>query len=401
MKPVVSSLVALCLALVPAYAMAAPAEKPSPTLTKSHHKVGKASPNHHKTGKVEQPLEPVAHKSEPTKPGQVKVIPAALSSKPKTEPKVSVSEPKKDLPKLPAPSVAVSHKAQKADREKSAPRKASSKKDSSDKDGGQAARDEGNAELVARVRGTGLEKVAQKDALDDARCRKAPVEIIRGPETDTFPLMKCDGKPAPLAVEHLSILIRPGNADRPTLPLEDLAKHRGKDLAKGIKRVDPGLASRLQALADHFSKTGTMAKFSIISGYRPASIGSMHQSGRAVDFRLEGAKNEEVVAFCKTLVDTGCGFYPNSSFVHMDVRETGSGHTSWIDASGPGEIPKYVHAWPLPSDEADEADAEAKDDLTSEKSEKAKKTDAVEKTSLEVPAREAHANARDTDLAKE
>ena len=72
----------------------------------------------------------------------------------------------------------------------------------------------------------------------------------------------------------------------------------------------------------------------------------MHATGRAIDFRIEGTKNEDVVAFCKTLTDTGCGFYPNSSFVHLDVRDPGAGHVSWIDASGPGETPHYVTAWP-------------------------------------------------------
>ena len=65
-----------------------------------------------------------------------------------------------------------------------------------------------------------------------------------------------------------------------------------------------------------------------------------------MDFRLEGIDNEKVIAFCKTLEDTGCGYYPNSKFVHVDVRDAGSGHVSWIDASGPGEAPKYVTEWP-------------------------------------------------------
>jgi Bacterial protein of unknown function (DUF882) len=183
--------------------------------------------------------------------------------------------------------------------------------------------------------------------------------------------------------------VRPGNADRPTTPLDELAKKKGTDVAKGIKRVDPGLPMRLQAIADHFTKKGAAAKFSIVSGYRPASIGSMHQSGRAVDFRLEGVKNEEVVAFCKTLVDTGCGYYPNSSFVHMDVREPGTGHTSWIDASGPGEQPKYVHAWPPPSDEK-----------TDKSEKKTDESEPLEKTSLEKtdePAKEEPATTEETN----
>jgi hypothetical protein len=63
---------------------------------------------------------------------------------------------------------------------------------------------------------------------------------------------------------------------------------------------------------------------------------------------IEGARNEAVVDFCKTLADTGCGYYPNSSFVHVDVRQPGTGHVTWIDASGPGEAPHYVSSWPPP-----------------------------------------------------
>ncbi len=86
----------------------------------------------------------------------------------------------------------------------------------------------------------------------------------------------------------------------------------------------------------------------VISGYRPNSVGSFHASAQALDFRVDGVANEALVAFCKTLDDTGCGYYPNSSFVHMDVRPVGTGHVAWIDASGPGESAHYVSAWPPP-----------------------------------------------------
>jgi len=68
-----------------------------------------------------------------------------------------------------------------------------------------------------------------------------------------------------------------------------------------------------------------------------------------LDLRVSGITNEELVAFCKTLRDTGCGYYPNSSFVHVDVRSAGAGSASWIDASGPGDAPHYVTQWPLPA----------------------------------------------------
>jgi hypothetical protein len=177
-------------------------------------------------------------------------------------------------------------------------------------------------------------------------CVKSPVEVTTGVDTASFVLGTCDGKPAPLAIEQLSVLAR-GGAPKPTQSAAELAKVPGTNIAKGIRRVDPGLVVRLQRVVDHFAKPGETMKIAIVSGYRPASAGSYHAVAKALDFRIEGVTNEALVAFCKTFDDTGCGYYPNSVFVHMDVRE-GAGHVSWIDASGPGERPRYVTTWPPP-----------------------------------------------------
>jgi len=108
--------------------------------------------------------------------------------------------------------------------------------------------------------------------------------------------------------------------------------------------MDARLVERLKIVSDHFKGRG----MHIVSGYRPNSVGSFHATAQALDFRVDGVRNEDLVAFCKTMNDTGCGYYPNSSFVHMDVRAPGTGHVAWIDASGPGENAHYVSAWPLP-----------------------------------------------------
>jgi hypothetical protein len=182
-------------------------------------------------------------------------------------------------------------------------------------------------------------------------CLKAPVEIVAGAESATIALAKCDGSVAPLAVEELSILARPDSAPKPKQPLYTLAESRGTNLAPGIRRVDARLVERLELVADHFRRPSQPTRFVLVSGYRPRSTGSFHSSGRALDFRLDGIPNEALVAFCKTLPDTGCGYYPNSVFVHMDVRNAGAGHITWIDASRPGEAPRYVSAWPPPEHE--------------------------------------------------
>jgi hypothetical protein len=183
-----------------------------------------------------------------------------------------------------------------------------------------------------------------------APCLRDGVMFSRGEEKESFSLTTCDGGVAPLAVEKLSILVRPESAPRPDKSTVELAKVKGRNLAPGVRKVDEGLVERLQAIVDHFSRAGAPSKVSVISGYRPASAGSYHSTAQALDFRIEGVANEPVVEMCKTIPDTGCGYYPNSSFVHLDVRQAGTGHVSWIDASGPGESPRYVSSWPPPPD---------------------------------------------------
>lgn len=373
MKPVVSSIVALAIAIAP---FAAWAEKPhhhgkpaaasvaKPKVEKAGKdkdvKVEKAEKSAaNKTdkkvtkvaNKKKEALKPVVHHAHGTDlSGGGHSEPASIS-KAKPHGKLTrvshtaldraTTAPKGELPKLPAASM----KPSKAGHEKGAKKGAEKKTDSGDDNSGQPERDEEFADLVARIRDKG--KHPQKPSSNSKTCEKDPIEIIRGPEIDSFALMKCDGTIAPMAIERLSVAIRPGTSARPTTPIAELAKKKGEELAPGVHRVDDRLVKRIQAVADHFGKHGPV-KLSIVSGYRPMSVGSMHAVGRAIDFRLEGAKNEDVVAFCKTLEDTGCGYYPNSSFVHIDVRDQGAGHVTWIDASGPGEAPKYVPTWPPP-----------------------------------------------------
>jgi hypothetical protein len=178
-----------------------------------------------------------------------------------------------------------------------------------------------------------------------APCLHDPVEFERGfgGDVQSVVLTRCDGRPAPHAVEQISVLVRPMNAPKPsveTTPVRHGASQR--EWLPGVKLVNEGLVARLQRVVDHFK----ISRITVVSGYRPTSLGSFHQSARAIDFHLNGVSNEALVAFCRTLNDTGCGYYPNSSFVHMDVRSGHTGHVYWIDASGPGEPARYVATWP-------------------------------------------------------
>ena len=54
---------------------------------------------------------------------------------------------------------------------------------------------------------------------------------------------------------------------------------------------------------------------------------------------VEGVPNEVLRDYCLTLSKVGVGYYPRSSFVHVDVR---SKAVYWVDWSRPGEPPLYL-----------------------------------------------------------
>jgi hypothetical protein len=105
---------------------------------------------------------------------------------------------------------------------------------------------------------------------------------------------------------------------------------------------DPRLLALIGIVSNHFGgKT-----LEVVSGYRaytPTQYTphSNHNYGKAFDFRIRGVPNEAVRDFCRTLRNAGCGYYPNSTFVHLDVRDT---KAYWVDLSRPGEPPRYERA---------------------------------------------------------
>jgi hypothetical protein len=126
-------------------------------------------------------------------------------------------------------------------------------------------------------------------------------------------------------------------------------------------RLDDGLVTRLQAIADRFPGR----EIHVVSGYRrTARASSRHRQGRALDLRVDGVAREEVVELARTLLATGVGYYPNSTFTHIDVRER---RFYWVDRSAPGERAAYVLrtgdplAPMLPPDIASAASAASRD----------------------------------------
>jgi uncharacterized protein YcbK (DUF882 family) len=126
-------------------------------------------------------------------------------------------------------------------------------------------------------------------------------------------------------------------------------------------RIDRRLVKLLGQVSDHFGGRQLI----VVSGFRPYSTkqftrNSRHNHGQAVDFRIAGVPNVALYEYCLTLPQTGCGFYPNSLFVHMDVRLL---KTKWIDYSRPGQAPIYARKpAPVAPGAKKPADADKDDD---------------------------------------
>lgn len=109
---------------------------------------------------------------------------------------------------------------------------------------------------------------------------------------------------------------------------------------EGTHPPDPRLVAMIGVVSNHFDGR----TIEVVSGFRAYTptqytAHSRHNLGRALDFRIEGIPNEELRDFCRTLRSTGCGYYPNSTFVHLDVRDA---KAYWVDLSHPGEPPRYA-----------------------------------------------------------
>lgn len=118
---------------------------------------------------------------------------------------------------------------------------------------------------------------------------------------------------------------------------EEAAKAVSRLLGATGKRppMDPRLIRLLAQVSDRFGGR----PIRIVSGYRTQSYydDSRHKVSRAVDFSIPGVPNSVVRDYLRTLRNVGVGYYPNSSFVHLDVRD---GAAYWVDYAGPGEPPR-------------------------------------------------------------
>lgn len=134
---------------------------------------------------------------------------------------------------------------------------------------------------------------------------------------------------------HLQLITETGNINnRSRQTLSKMAASKVK--ATRVALLHPRLILLLQRIADEFPGH----TFELISGFRAGEKGfhSYHNYGRALDFRLSGVDNRKLYEFVRTLPKTGTGYYPNSVFIHLDVRDKS---TTWTDYSGVGEKAQY------------------------------------------------------------
>ncbi len=96
--------------------------------------------------------------------------------------------------------------------------------------------------------------------------------------------------------------------------------------------VHPIAPNLLDVLVDLQSKIGSRAAFQVVSGYRSAKTNAMlreksaevaqrslHMDGMAIDLYLDDVALDRLHLAAMDLSRGGVGYYPSSSFVHVDV----------------------------------------------------------------------------------
>lgn len=105
-----------------------------------------------------------------------------------------------------------------------------------------------------------------------------------------------------------------------------------------VQLPHPRLALLLSRISDHFGGR----ELNLVSGFREAGgytrESSRHIAGRAADIQVREVPRRVLWEYCRSLSKTGCGYYPRSVFVHVDVRKH---HGQWVDWSAPGRRPRY------------------------------------------------------------
>ena len=145
--------------------------------------------------------------------------------------------------------------------------------------------------------------------------------------------LKIDGRNASAEVEMVD-----ANGKLRLKGVRALAAVMQRNEGGPAQSVHPRLALLLSRISDHFGGR----PIRVISGFREAGgytrESSRHVQGRAADIQVAGVPHRAVFEYCRSLVQTGCGYYPRSVFVHVDVREQPA---QWVDWAEPGGRARY------------------------------------------------------------
>lgn len=225
-------------------------------------------------------------------------------------------------------------------------------------------------ESLARRHGVSVDELREANRLRvGATLRAGQALVLPGSPADRAPVSRW-GRPRRPGVATLTRLATHRTArvrlvDRRGVVRREALRDLGRMLAprRGGNRKEPHprLVRLLAKVSDHFGGRPV----EIVSGVRPAGgftrRESHHVAGEAIDFRIRGVPNTELRDFCKTFDHVGVGYYPNSLFVHLDVRRESA---TWTDLSRPGEAPLYARPGgsARASDEGEAARAARDDD---------------------------------------
>ncbi len=141
------------------------------------------------------------------------------------------------------------------------------------------------------------------------------LRVVNTGESHQIQLYGVDGRMRSRGIIEAAVALRDSRSDR-------------------IRTIHPRTLAMLYMVGQHYDSTLT-----VVSGYRVRGVnateGSRHGSGEAVDFMISGVGTLTLARFLDThFENVGVGYYPTSSFVHLDRRDRSY---YWIDRSGPGQ----------------------------------------------------------------
>jgi LysM repeat protein len=218
--------------------------------------------------------------------------------------------------------------------------------------------------IIARAYNVKGGEIAKRNGISTATPLKPGQEILVPGAKEPVPVRVKGWSAQPIRFvrvwNNASVTTRLINKAGNVLPdarrkVSNLSGPRTKSKRIGKSRLlSPRLLQMVQRVAERWPGN----TIEIISGYRPRMRGheSRHSMAKALDFRVKGVPNRELYEFCKELPNSGCGYYPNSVFVHMDTREKSA---TWVDYSAPGQRARYQRPKDAASEEGANAEAEA------------------------------------------